>query len=664
MRVYHPEIDGLRAVAVIAVILFHFHVPGFSGGYVGVDIFFVISGFLISSWVVESMETRTYSLLDFYERRVRRILPALYVVMLATLVPVWFLLLPKDARDFGQSIVATVLFISNILFYNETGYFNPDSTIKPLIHTWSLAVEEQFYIFFPWLAWLSLKGGRKGLAITTGAIALVSFGVAQHQAINHPAAGFFLLPARVWEILLGTWVYLLGQNRWIRCGRETQFSEYVSLLGLTLIVASIALLDAGTPYPSAYTLSPVLGTALLIWFARGSVWVLRALTHRWCLRVGVLSYSAYLWHQPLYAFYVHHTLLKPGWVASVGLIGLVFLFAYVTWRWVETPLRRGSRGRRVILIGMGLTAVLLCLVGYALHKAAGYPDRFSASAGLMAQFKPLRHACEQEIDRAEGETSACMLGPAGSSLPPLLVIGDSHAGMLHGVLQEIAASSGRSMALFSLGGCPVLLGVDVALGNYAPGVCRNLAEQALAYASTHRVEKVLLVGRWSLYTSGSYGQPKDGYFLVEGEATQWNQDLSRQAFERGMERTLRAYEQRGAQVGVLLQVPQQEVAPEKLYAKLDGLSGGLRSQNAGQLLRGNAVSMGKHLELQADSRRIIAAITERVNATSINPDTLFCGDRQCWIGDAEVSWYADPNHLTRAGSQQLKPLLEGFLFGN
>lgn len=300
---YRREIDGLRAVAVVPVVLFHAGFGLFSGGYVGVDVFFVISGYLITTILLSELHDGRFSIVKFYERRARRLLPALFLVMACCLPFAWLWLLPEDMVDFGQSLMAVVGFVSNVLFWREeTGYFNTAAELKPLLHTWSLAVEEQFYLLFPLALMLLWKLPRTGLFVLLALVSVISLGIAEWGAHNQPAAAWFLLPTRAWELGIGALAAIHLRNKPLDPQASGGFNQLMSLAGISLIAWAIFFFDDNTPFPGVWGLLPVVGTALVILFATPATLGGRLLGTRALVGTGLISYSAYLWHQPLLAF--------------------------------------------------------------------------------------------------------------------------------------------------------------------------------------------------------------------------------------------------------------------------------------------------------------------------------------------------------------------------
>nr|CAA6817572.1 MAG: O-antigen acetylase [uncultured Thiotrichaceae bacterium] len=372
---YRREIDGLRALAVVPVILFHAGIQGFSGGFVGVDIFFVISGYLITSIIIAELETGDFTITGFYERRARRILPALFFVMAVSLPLAWWLLLPHELVAFGRSIIAVIVFASNILFWQESDYFATDSELIPLLHTWSLAVEEQYYVIFPILLLVCWKLGIRWVTAIISTIAVVSLGLAEWGWRHDASGNFYLLPSRAWELMAGAGCALYLGHKQQPTGT---LSQPLSLLGLGLLVASILWLDDTIPFPSLYAILPVLGTSLIILFAHQNNWVGKLLSLPALVGVGLVSYSAYLWHQPMFAFARLYYVDEPQLLIMLGLAALAFVLAFISWRFVERPFRQRQQFNRKQIFIMALAGSLaFVIIALALIIFEGMPARFA-----------------------------------------------------------------------------------------------------------------------------------------------------------------------------------------------------------------------------------------------------------------------------------------------
>ena len=365
---YQPQIDGLRAVAVLSVVLYHFGVPGLPGGFTGVDVFFVISGFLIGGilWR-ERQATGRMALGRFYLRRIRRLAPAYFAMLAATALAAWFVLLPFEFREFGKEAIAATLWLSNVLFFRSAGYFDPGAEAKPLLHTWSLSVEEQFYLILPLTLillarWPRLTIPALGAAWAASLAACVALTPAQ------PDATFYLFPFRAWELLTGVLLAILGA-RW-------RGHAAASLLGLLLVGGAVLLIPPGAGFPGWVALVPVAGTALVLSSLGHDNPVNRALALPPLVGVGLISYSLYLWHWPV-------LILSRAWGGPLPApvwLAVALVLSWASWRWVERPFRRpGAVGAPGLLALCGTAAMAALAFGAWVWRADGLPDRFSPS---------------------------------------------------------------------------------------------------------------------------------------------------------------------------------------------------------------------------------------------------------------------------------------------
>ena len=379
---YRAEIDGLRALAVIPVVLFHAGIAGFSGGFVGVDIFFVISGYLITSIILSEQQKERFTLAGFYERRARRILPALMLVTLLSTVAAWFLLLPTEMIDYGKSLASVGVFASNILFWTQSDYFAQTSEFIPLLHTWSLAVEEQFYLIFPVFMIATVATVKSKRLIILIVVAVLSLIFCEWAWRNAPEANFFLAPSRIWELLAGVFcAFYLQQPR----DHSKLINQFASALGLLMLVYSIIFFDKTIPFPSLYALLPVFGTALIILFTDKDTLVGQLLSVPFIVGIGLISYSAYLWHQPLFVFARLNSLEELSVLTLLGLSLLAFIMAYISWRWVEKPFRnRNWLSQRQILWMAGLCSLVLIGLGLIFVWGGGFDERFVTLANEIA----------------------------------------------------------------------------------------------------------------------------------------------------------------------------------------------------------------------------------------------------------------------------------------
>lgn len=459
--IYRREIDGLRAVAVVPVILFHAGLTVFSGGYVGVDVFFVISGYLITGILISELEQGNFSIARFYERRARRILPALFFVMACCMPFAWMWMLPSELKDFSQSIVAVVFFASNILFWRGEGYFAPAAELKPLLHTWSLAVEEQYYLLFPVFLLLAWRFGRNRVFWSICVIAAVSLTASEWGWRNKPSANFYLAPTRAWELLIGSMCAF-----WLS-GREQRTNDWLSLMGLAMIVFAIFYYDDATPFPSVYALMPALGTALIIVFGGTGTWTSKLLGTQAFVGIGLISYSAYLWHQPLFAFARIRSIYEPEQTLMLALAALSLGLAYVSWRFVEKPFRNGQASvlptRRAVFVTSGIVAAAYVAVGVLGHIGQGFERRFSKDVlrYIAAEKDIADQDCHSDFNdfRALKFQRNCLVAKGGKV--DAMLIGDSHMWALTEGLRDELNRQGQSFYIASHASCLPFLGLKI-----------------------------------------------------------------------------------------------------------------------------------------------------------------------------------------------------------
>ncbi|MBV7395164.1 acyltransferase family protein [Mameliella sediminis] len=501
---YRGDIDGLRAVAVLAVVLYHFGLP-LSGGFVGVDIFFVISGFLIGGILWREYDaTGRIRLGNFYIRRFRRLAPAFFTMLLVTTALGWVILLPFEFREYGKAVIASTVYLSNVLFFRQAGYFDTASEDKPLLHTWSLAVEEQFYIFLP-LALILLARWRWGLIGTLVACWALSLAACiLITPLSHTAA-FYLFPFRAWELLSGVLLAIWGHET------RSQWRGHPALssVGLVMVAASIWFIPAGPLFPGVLAIPPVLGTVLLLSSGTGANTVNRLLTHPWMRMIGLISYSLYLWHWPV--FTLASTLRgQMALVESMLWMALSFGLAWLSWRFVEQPVRHArALSGRIVLAGMALASGAALALGAILFRTDGLPARFpseaqvhiAASGDFLQDWSRCRIADSGPLDGLE----ICPIGPEGA--PRLLVWGDSHVRAMKEGLDVAAHEAGVPGIILWRAGCPPLFGLRKVESAATPAqdtACRQANKQIRqALPALDSLDSILLIGRWSYYATGT-----------------------------------------------------------------------------------------------------------------------------------------------------------------
>jgi len=510
---YRPEIDGLRAVAVVPVILFHAGFNIFGGGFVGVDIFFVISGFLITSIIIGELEQDKFSIVRFYERRARRILPALFFVMLCCIPFAYIWMIPSQFEGFTTSIIAVCLFISNILFWRESDYFAPDSEEKPLLHTWSLAVEEQYYMFFPIFLMMFWRFGRNPVFYSIIVIAALSLFLSEWAWRNSSTANFYLAPTRVWELFAGSVCAFL------QSGNKQRKSDLLSGLGLLLVLFSIFFYTEDTPFPSVYALVPVVGSSLIIMYAAQGTWCAQILSMKPFVGIGLISYSAYLWHQPLFAFARIRSVYAPEEGLMLFLALLSIILAYLSWRFVEQPFRQRPvpilATRKAVFSVSSVCISIFILFGMIADNKTYFKNSLSPRAYAFYQFLDYR---ETEDYKRQFRKPRCFFSGVDDSLSIFdkgyclnrsdskknyIVMGDSHAAHFWYAINE--AFSAHNVMQANASGCRPLINY----GGKEP--CAKLVRYIFEdFIIANDIDGIILSGQW-LEDEIDYLQPTITY---------------------------------------------------------------------------------------------------------------------------------------------------------
>jgi len=669
---FRPDIEGLRAVAVLLIVLFHAGLPGLAGGYVGVDVFFVISGFLITSLLARELDdTGRLDLAQFYARRVRRILPAAFLVLGATIVGCVVFLSPVGFWRAGPGIAAAAAYVPNVLFaFARTDYFHP-ARISPVIHYWSLGVEEQFYVVWPALLWLAHRfaGGARGrltwivLALVVGSFALSAVGTGPY-----PALSFYLLPTRAWELGAGALVALAG----VRARRlPLAAANAAGATGIAMIVGSAVVFHESTPFPGTAALVPVLGTVLVIvaGATRLRTWAAVGLGWSPMRYVGRISYSLYLWHWPLLVFAAIALAPLPAPVQAAVAVAGSFVLAAATYRWVEDPLRRGQRiGRRpsrnlatalvasVLIAGLALgggrlavapfrqaDAIVAVPIGVdpftGLIPAAGPTADGPLPADLIPPLLNLQRGKVAHRPKADGcslLTGQTVNGPCtyGDPAPSTKVVlfGDSHLAQWWPAIERVMAARHWQVIFLVKTSC-AYEDVTPASGTGPSAECDTWREKAMQRIARERPDLVIL--------SGNHRHPP----LVDGVVLDGSDGWP--ALRAGAERTIARLQEGGARVAVLGDTPQIPYDPaECLSAHTDHT---LRCAVA----RDQAVEPG-WIDLER-------AAAESVGASFVDVDAWICPSDPCPLVIGRYAVFADTNHITRPFVQGLTARLEAAL---
>ena len=625
---YRPDIDGLRAVAVLAVIFFHAGFAWAGGGYIGVDVFFVISGFLITGIILREHREGAFSVARFYERRARRILPALLVVLGATLLGASIVMFAHDRHIVARSAVSVLAFAANFLFWGGVdfgnfatlNYFQRTIHDQPLAHTWSLGVEEQYYVLFPLslISILHLPATRVRHILL--AATLASFAACAFYTPLHQSTAFYLLPTRIWELLVGGFVAWYGAPHMTSRWRH----EALALLGAVLVLAPIYVYNEHAPFPGIHAAAPVVGAALLIRYATGTA-TSAALAWRPLVFIGLISYSAYLWHQPLFAMARYVDLSRPlGLTATVGLCVLTLLMAAATWRWIETPFRDRRRvSVRTLTWSLGLATIAVAASAsvWAFGSSAGLRSPIATNVVGQAALS-LFTDCNFGTQPTRRLGAGCVLDPSSSAAPSFLVMGDSHADAIFPAFARISRDSGRQGVLMYHLACPSLIhfnGVPAGVEG-----CVRMQQAALDTITRDGIRDVFLIARFTNYEPLSF-------------------------FPARVEKTIATYADRGAMLYIVAQLPEQPHFDPRRWAR-ERLWSRVGVGDAADIVRTQSASRVEHEAQRAYAKSVWDKYRDDPRVRIIDLTPVFCDADRCPAGTADGPFYVDDDHVNADGA--------------
>lgn len=652
---YRADIDGLRAVAVLPVVLYHAGVPGITGGFIGVDVFFVISGFLITSIIATEISENRFSLLSFYERRARRILPALTMVVLSTFVIGWFFLLPQEYKDLGHSALATALFLSNVYFMLEFNYFAPAAEFAPLLHTWSLAVEEQFYLFFPPMLALLIgwRGPRAALWVVFGLSGLSLMAAVVILPIK-PDWVFYLIFFRAWELGVGA---LLALSIF-PTPRRLLLREVIGTVGILAILVPVFLYDASTPFPGLAAVPPVLGAAAIIYVgANGSSCIInKILAHRFLVWIGLISYSLYLWHWPILAF-LRIGRAQVSLPLTVGLIAVAVsvLIAWMSYAFIERPFRArppyGFTGKAIFALS-GTMLLAMVMIAGVLHVANGVPSRLTPLETEIAAVSQDRNPDRGECQGRLPEKGLCAVGGPtvdGESID-FLFWGDSHAEAMKSGLDLAAQAAGQSGLFVGIDAC---LPIKQLRRQPEARWCTEMSHSVWAFLEERTdISLVILSARWVLSVEGSrYRQEAGSPVILEwsGHADARPDKIDNASLvEAGLIATVLELVASGREVVILGQVPEVGWDVPNVLARGEMLG----------WLYGPPKLTEADLEARAATTEEILARVAATNSAVryLRLSDIFCADGTCSVVDeGGLPLYADDDHISRGTAERLLP---------
>jgi peptidoglycan/LPS O-acetylase OafA/YrhL len=647
---YRADIDGLRGIAVLVVVFNHLGFSMFSGGYIGVDIFFVISGFLITTIIAREIQENKFTLSRFYERRVRRILPALVVMAVFALLASALLYDSGRFTSFAKSLLATMLFYSNINFWGEAGYFDAPSSLKPLLHTWSLAVEEQFYIVFPILMYAIHAFARKSTKLILGVIAILSLAFAVYAVNNNDAtSAFYLAHMRAWELLVGG---LLALNIFPPT-TDRRINAALGLSGVLMIVAPIFLYTDQTPFPGLSAVAPVLGTALIIY----SNMIEKSPSSKIVgvaplVFIGQISYSLYLWHWPLILFAKYYIIRPLSGLETSLLLAVILAISTLSWRFVETPFRsrRFLSTRQVFAFGFSAMAVIIAGAGIV-YRFEGFPSREGPTPLVDFLDKETTNhytACAGVTDGFK----SCLMGDK-SQPPSFMLWGDSHADSLRRAVERAARKNGMSGLFTYKLACPPLLGVARDFSSHMTEACSDYNEGVTRYLAAHpEISTVVLAGRWSFYVEGVDYKPSESSDLVLAGFSVEKPRVARyeQIVERGLGQTTQTLLNMNRKVVIVSPVPEigYDVPSANFIAARSG-------RDLNQII---APSMDDYLDRNQRTLAVLDKLREEHGIQVVDPWTALCVENECRVTIDGIPLYKDDDHLSLFGSEIVSIVFE------
>lgn len=651
---YRPEIDGLRALAVIPVMLFHAGFEIFSGGYVGVDVFFEISGYLITTILIEDIENKRFNLVHFYERRARRILPALFLVMLVCIPFAWMWMPPSQMKDFGQSLIAVSFFVSNILFWRESGYFDEAAEEKPLLHTWSLAVEGQYYILFPLFLLLAWRFGKDRVFWMIVVMTVISLALSEWGWRYWPTANFYFAPTRAWELLAGSIAAFIIQKYGVRA------NNVLSTLGLAAIVFALLIYDENTPFPSLYALVPVLGVVSLILFADKETAAAKLLGSKIFVGIGLISYSAYLWHQPLFAFARLQATNENTAIVMLGLSALSLLLAYVSWRFVEQPFRKKQRvSQNTMLLLSGLTLTLFLGVGVWGTYKNGYLNPAYTLApnvqwrSLGEKIKSVGNVCDRGLKISGTKyIIGCEFGSLDSP-KTVILMGDSHSMSISHYLNDALKARDIRGLYLGIEGCEPIPYIrqdkDISVTN-----CDERFDELLAFLHEKKSPAIIL-NRWTFrlypiegfiemmpYRNSLGDEEKAEYreYHVLSEGKFYADATSKR---EALEKFLIKLSSVSTPLFLIYPVPETAIDIEEKNRLYYGKNG--------DVLSDIYIPVSDYHQRNKFVVETFDSIVETHPIIPIKTEGLLCDHKKCTVQEKSIPLYYDNNHLSYEGSK-------------
>jgi peptidoglycan/LPS O-acetylase OafA/YrhL len=626
MEKYRQEIDGLRAFAVMPVIIHHAFPDLLPGGFVGVDVFFVISGYLITGILMQQISLERLSLFDFYERRARRILPALIVVVIFSTAASWLLMSNRELQEYLESVSGVALFYSNFVFLNQIDYFGVDAVHKPLLHTWSLAIEEQFYIIFPLILLAAWKVLREKLWVPILMLCVLSLFFSYEFSAAHPSSSFYLLHTRFWELAIGSLIAIGFKNE------ELTGPNVLGWIGIIVILLSVILVSKDSTFPGLTALAPTLGTALVLIGARAGNGSASFLAFRPFVWLGVISYSAYLWHQPLLVFGRRLFLHEMPYTAAIALIMLSIFFAFLSWRFVEKPFRDKSfLSQKLVLISS--TAILITVFSissFAVSKNIGM-DRITLAGHSTKWIEDLtkpNYGLGRDCNTLDSVLSGqCTYGDD----PEYILWGDSYT--MH--LAQALSADEMSFTQVTMSACAPIIGIAPFSSKYGlewGTRCLSFNDQALKFIVESPITQIVMSSPFGNLTSAELSSNVRGNIVSNEEGRAFDAFIS----------TIETLQEHGKRVVIVSPMPQPPFGAAECM---------IHSSFLGKSF--DKCSFSKDSDRRQETYNVLQKVSEESKVPIIYLKDFVCGTELCAVEIMGTPLYRDSSHMPPSGSLAL-----------
>jgi len=636
---YRKDIDGLRAIAVLSVIFYHLGFPFISGGFIGVDIFFVISGFLITQSIQHDLKRDVFTIKNFYIKRIRRIIPVLFLVTMTTLIASFFILGIEELKEFALSLISVSIFSANIFFWQNIDYFSVSAELKPLLHTWSLGIEEQFYIFFPLFMMWTATWRSKKVFIGTAIFTLLSFALCLSPfGASHIQANFFLPITRFWELFMGV-LLALFLSRDSDVNYNHKIDNILALLGLGFIVAPLLLLDYNSLFPSINAFYPVLGAVLIIHSGyRGESFLVPILSNIIVRYIGLISFSLYLWHWVIIAFAKNMIMGEFSLTHQFFMLLLTFALSALSYRFVEEPFRRKKELKEFLGLKQGFMALLMMLlsgVGLFIFLTLLYPDTRTHHNEIN---------CFQTEVTTLSDVEACTFGDKNAT-DIVVLYGDSHVSAIYPAFEKFAKEHHKKGIAIAISGCVPLFDVfrEDGVGNsvncsgaYSKNIEKFLENNA------NRIEHLYMVARWGMYERGYHlnGRlQKATHFISDNQTSSKTAKESAGVLKRGIKHTIN-------------KISNALAIPMTILKSVPELHGDIGKRGI------ERVTKEEYLKQLSYTNDIFKILEKSKNVNVISPLEIFCPTDSCQMFRGNKPLYRDDNHVNYEGAMMLYPLLE------